>query len=150
MNEIILRHLGKEDFYVKSLQELEIICNDYDINNHFGTLSMFNQIVCDYLLDTCKDFSCDLEIHIDNNEISFTYVVSNCNFNNLSSNSDDQFNTSLFVLERLSDELTFTPDNKTLTSTFHVKTKHNPNKRENNFALKKSTINYSENQNLKF
>lgn len=148
MNEIIIKQLVKEDFYVRTLHELEVMCNDYDINNHFGTLSMFNQIICDYLLDTGKDFSCDLEIHIENNEVSFTYIVSNSNFNKLSSNSEDPFNTSLFVLERLSDELIFSPDNKSLTSTFHVKTKHNLNKRERIITSEQSVINYTDSLNL--
>lgn len=124
MIEIKLENLSSESMYEKSLQVLENICDEYNKVNHFGTLSMFNQMVCDYLTDEVSNFSTDIEYQISDDEVSINYYLTNGSFEKLSSDNSGE-NTVLFVMQQLSDELSFSSDNMQLTTSFHVKTKHN-------------------------
>ena len=104
-----------------SLKTIERICDDYALNQHFGTLSMVNQMVCDYL-DSQSSYSVDVSFQIESNEVSFNYTLQNASFRSLSEN-DNAENTGLFVLRTLADEVSFSTDLDALTTTFHVKTK---------------------------
>lgn len=49
MINIPLSDLHKENFYEQTLQVIEDLCEEYQLNNSFGVISMANQVVADYL-----------------------------------------------------------------------------------------------------
>ena len=122
MIEISLTELDRSNFYEQTLQTIERICDDYAIEKDFGTLSMANQMVCDYLENTMGSFTVDFSCQVDNDGVTFQYALQDGGFQQLSSNDNGE-NTALFVLESLADEVSFSTDNETLITTFHVKTK---------------------------
>ena len=122
MIEITLSDLNNSSFYEQTLRTIEQICDDYEITNDFGTLSMANQMVFDYLEKSYPQFTADVDIQIESNEVSMNYSLKSGDFKSLSKDSDNQ-NTALFVLESLADEISFSTDFDTLITTFHVKTK---------------------------
>ncbi len=121
MIEIILTELNQENFYEETLKTIERLCDDYAIEEQFGTLSMANQMVCDYL-ESQSSVSADVAFRVDNDEVSFEYSLHNGDFRAFSQ-TDDEANTGMFVLNRLADEILFSTDYDTLTTTFHVKTR---------------------------
>lgn len=121
MIEILLTNLTKTNFYEETLKSIEGICDQYGIDQHFGTLSMANQMVCDYL-DSLDEFIVDVAFKIESDEVSFDYTMQTGDFSKFSQN-DGQENTGMFVLSSLADDISFSTDYDTLTTTFHVKTK---------------------------
>ena len=63
MIEIFLTNLNSSNFYEETLKTIERICDDYAIDSHFGTLSMANQMVCDYL-EAMPHFAVDVAFQI--------------------------------------------------------------------------------------
>ena len=122
MIEITLSDLNKSSFYQETLQTIEHICEEYGIENDFGTLSMANQMVSDYLEVNHPQFAVDVDFQIESHEVSMNYTLQSGDFKSLSENGDNQ-NTALFVLQSLADEVSFSTDFDTLITTFHVKTK---------------------------
>ena len=122
MIEITLSDLNKSSFYEQTLRTIEQICDDYEITNEFGTLSMANQMVFDYLVNTHPQFGVDVAFQIESSEVSMNYCLQSGDFKSLSENSDNQ-NTALFVLQSLADDVSFSTDFDSLITTFHVKTK---------------------------
>ena len=121
MIEILLADLNKENFYEETLKTIECICDDYSIGEQFGTLSMANQMVCDYL-ESQSSVLADVSFRVENNEVSFEYSLQNGDFRTFSQ-TENEANIGLFVLNRLADEIMFSTDYDTLTTTFHVKTR---------------------------
>ena len=121
MIEILLTDLNKENFYEETLKTIERICDDYGIGEQFGTLSMANQMVCDYL-ESQSSVLADVAFRVDSDEVYFEYSLQNGDFRSFSQ-TENEANTGMFVLNRLSDEIMFSTDYDTLTTTFHVKTK---------------------------
>ena len=121
MIEILLTDLNKENFYEETLKAIESICDDYAIGDQFGTLSMANQMVCDYL-ESQSSVSADVSFRVEDNEVLFEYTLQNGDFRAFSNSENDE-NTGMFVLNRLADEVLFSTDYDTLTTTFHVKTR---------------------------
>lgn len=124
MIELSLSELNRSSFYEKTLQMIEQICDDYARKEDFGTLSMANQMVCDYLENTYSHFSADVVFQIESDGVTFQYTFQSGGFQSLAENKDGQ-NTALYVLQSLADEITFSSDYDTLVSTFHVKTNMN-------------------------
>ena len=122
MIEITLSELNKSSFYEQTLQTIEQICDDYEIANDFGTLSMANQMVYDYLEMNHPQFNVDVDFQIESNEVSINYNLQSGDFKSLSEDCNNQ-NTALFVLQSLADEVSFSTGFDTLITTFHVKTK---------------------------
>lgn len=122
MIEIFLTDLNKSNFYEETLKTIERICDDYGIDQHFGTLSMANQMVCDFLENTQESFTVDFYCQIESDGVTFQYAMQNGTFQQLSQNADGA-NTALFVLQSLADEVSFSTGYDTLITTFHVKTK---------------------------
>jgi hypothetical protein len=122
MIEITLSDLNRSSFYEQTLRTIEHICDDYEITNEFGTLSMANQMVFDYLEKSHPQFNVDVEFQIESNEVSMNYCLQSGSFKSLSENPDNQ-NTALFVLQSLADDVSFSTDFDSLITTFHVKTK---------------------------
>lgn len=122
MIEITLSDLNKDNFYQQTLQTIEHICDEYGIENDFGTLSMANQMVSDYLESSHPYFNVDVDFQIESHEVSMNYTLQSGDFKLLSEDNDNQ-NTALFVLKSLADEVSFSTDFDTLITTFHVKTK---------------------------
>lgn len=123
MIEIFLTDLNKSNFYEETLKTIERICDDYGIDQHFGTLSMANQMVCDFL-DTKPSFSIDVAFQIESDEVTFNYLLQGDDFRAFSENQNQE-NTGLFVLGTLADDVTFSSGFDLLTTAFHVKTKFN-------------------------
>lgn len=121
MIEILLTDLNKENFYEETLKKIESICDDYAMDDQFGTLSMANQMVCDYL-ESQSSVLADVSFWLDGDEVLFEYTLQNGDFRAFSNAQNDE-NTGMFVLSRLADEITFSTDYDTLTTTFHVKTR---------------------------
>jgi hypothetical protein len=121
MIEILLTDLNKENFYEETLKKIESICDDYAMDDQFGTLSMANQMVCDYL-ESQSSVLADVSFRLDGDEVLFEYTLQNGDFRAFSNAQNDE-NTGMFVLSRLADEITFSTDYDTLTTTFHVKTR---------------------------
>ena len=121
MIEILLTDLNKENFYEETLKKIESICDDYAMNDQFGTLSMANQMVCDYL-ESQSSVLADVSFRLDGDEVLFEYTLQNGDFRAFSNGQNDE-NTGMFVLSRLADEIIFSTDYDTLTTTFHVKTR---------------------------
>lgn len=124
MIELSLSELNRSSFYENTLQMIEQICDDYAMKEDFGTLSMANQMVCDYLENTYSDFSADVVFQIESDGVTFQYTLQSGGFQSLAESKDGQ-NTALYVLQSLADEITFSSDYDTLVSTFHVKTNMN-------------------------
>lgn len=122
MIEVSLTELNRSDFYEKTLKMIESICDDYAIEKNFGTLSMANQMVCDYLESTYPQFIADVSCQVDTDGVTMQYILQEGDFKNLSTNENGE-NTALFVLQSLADEISFSTEYDTLVSTFHVKTK---------------------------
>lgn len=121
MIEILLTDLNKENFYEETLKKIESICDDYAMDDQFGTLSMANQMVCDYL-ESQSSVMADVSFRLDRDEVLFEYTLQNGDFRAFSNGQNDE-NTGMFVLSRLADEIIFSTDYDTLTTTFHVKTR---------------------------
>lgn len=121
MIEILLTDLNKENFYEETLKKIESICDDYSMDDQFGTLSMANQMVCDYL-ESQSSVLADVSFRLDGDEVLFEYTLQNGDFRAFSNGQNDE-NTGMFVLSRLADEIIFSTDYDTLTTTFHVKTR---------------------------
>ena len=121
MIEILLTDLNKENFYEETLKKIESICDDYAMDDQFGTLSMANQMVCDYL-EAQSSVMADVSFRLDGDEVLFEYTLQNGDFRAFSNAQNDE-NTGMFVLSRLADEIIFSTDYDTLTTTFHVKTR---------------------------
>lgn len=121
MIEIVLNNLNSDNCYESTLQTIEKVCDEYGLNNHFGTISMFNQMVCDYLLLSENTFDLNVEFSIFDSELDISYKLETFDFSQLVSKKDSE-NTMLFVMEKLSDSMEISSDNKQLISTFHVKT----------------------------
>lgn len=121
MIEILLTDLNKENFYEETLKKIESICDDYAMDDQFGTLSMANQMVCDYL-ESQSSVLADVSFRLDGDEVLFEYTLQNGDFRAFSNAQNDE-NTGMFVLSRLADEIIFSTDYDTLTTTFHVKTR---------------------------
>ena len=121
MIEILLTDLNKENFCEETLKTIESICDDYAIGEQFGTLSMANQMVCDYL-ESQSTVSADVAFRVESDEVSFEYSLQNGDFRTFFQ-TEDEANTGMFVLNRLADEIMFSTDYDTLTTTFHVKTR---------------------------
>jgi hypothetical protein len=121
MIEILLTDLNKENFYEETLKKIESICDDYAMDDQFGTLSMANQMVCDYL-ESQSSVMADVSFRLDGDEVLFEYTLQNGDFRAFSNEQNDE-NTGMFVLSRLADEIIFSTDYDTLTTTFHVKTR---------------------------
>jgi hypothetical protein len=122
MIEVSLTELNRSNFYEKTLQMIEQICDDYAIEKDFGTLSMTNQMVCDYLENNLNSFTVDFYCQIESDGVTFQYALQNGSFELLSQDADGD-NTALFVLQSLADEVSFSTGYDTLITTFHVKTK---------------------------
>ena len=121
MIEILLTDLNKENFYEETLKKIESICDDYAMDDQLGTLSMANQMVCDYL-ESQSSVMADVSFRLDGDEVLFEYTLQNGDFRAFSNGQNDE-NTGMFVLSRLADEIIFSTDYDTLTTTFHVKTR---------------------------
>ena len=122
MIEVSLTELNRSNFYERTLQMIEQICDDYSIEKEFGTLSMANQMVCDYLENSQGPFTADFYCQIESDSVTFQYAMRKGVFESLSQNESDD-NTALFVLQSLADEVSFSTGYDTLITTFHVKTK---------------------------
>lgn len=142
MIEISLTELDRSNFYERTLQTLEQICDDYALENDFGTLSMANQMVCDYLSGLTGHYLVDVDFRVDSGDCTVCYSLQNGSFSALAENANGE-NTALFVLQSLADEVSFSTDFDTLITSFHVKTRISVQRNLQNVEVRKSIFKYS-------
>lgn len=142
MIEISLTALNRINFYEKTLQTIEQICDEHGIGNDFGTISMANQMICDYLDSLQNEFTVDVDFRMESHELTVQYSLDNGQFNRFASNEDGQ-NTALFVLQSLADEISFSTDYDSLITTFHVKTKMSIQRQLQHQEVRKNIFKFS-------
>lgn len=118
MIELELLELNKQTMYASSLNQIENICEEYCLENHFGTISMANQEVIDYLDGKFDHYELDVTFHIDNDGLSVSYNSRTQIFSGLKA-----YEQQRQILSCLADELDLSTDNKSLILSFHVKPK---------------------------
>ena len=109
--------LDKETLYKRVLQTIEDICAEYTLDNHFGTISVANQEVVDFLIEKLEDFNVEFSTFIDNDEIGFCYESYQPIFKKLEEGEHCE------MLLILADNLEYQSDYKQLSFSFHVKPK---------------------------
>jgi len=120
MINIQLSDLNRENLYGKVLQATEEICEEYNLNKEFGAISMANQMVIDYLLDSSFDISLEVSMNLDSDTLLYNYTSFMPLFTDLFDNRQvmkDEYH----LLSLLADECEFSTDGKQLSLTFHVK-----------------------------
>ena len=110
-------NLDKDTLYKRVLQTIEDICAEYALDNHFGTLSVANQEVVDFLIEKLEDFNVEFSTFIDNDEIGFCYESYQPIFKKLQEGEHGE------MLVILTDNLEYQSDYKQLSFSFHVKPK---------------------------
>jgi len=117
MIQINLSALQNEDLYPRVLQVIEDVCEDYNLNKEFGFISTACQEVVEHLLGMQKPFSVDLDINIENTEITFLFSSTDPVFQDLMEHYNEEN-----IIKDLSDRVDISPENKEVSLTFHVKT----------------------------
>lgn len=139
MINITLNDLNADNFYQTLLQTIEDICDNYDLLNHFGTISTANQQVVDYVLSNSSIFTINLFISIENDNLSFTYEWDN-SLSDLFNRFPSPDNQCYEILSSLIDDVDYNVENKNFTISFHVKPKFNLH-RENIKQAQYKTLN---------
>ena len=131
-----LSDIDNSNIYQKTLQIIEDICDAHDLNNDFGTISMANQIIVDYLSDYKSCYSLEVCFQVDNDSIDIQYNASQEVFSLLESSQD---NYSLLM--DLADKVDKNADNKTIDLCFHVKPKFSVQRQLEKSAILHKTYN---------
>lgn len=117
MINVQLPDLNKDNLYNKVLDLLEKLCDQYSLLLDFGTLSMANQLIIDYLNAQERDFSVDFNCFIENDKFSFSYSSSVPIFKHWK-----EFDTRS-VLSILAENIEYQSDYKQISFLVHVKPK---------------------------
>ena len=110
--------LDKQSLYTTVLQTIEDISDEYALQKDFGTLSMANQEVVEFLMQTYDQFGVDFSCFIDNDEVGFCFESSEPLFKKLEEGQNG------VLLSILSDDLEYQTDYKQISFSIHVKPKH--------------------------
>lgn len=121
MINIPLSDLHKYNFYEQTLQVIEDLCEEYQLNNSFGVISMANQVVADYLQGVDNDPLLEVNFQINSEDLSIQYAVSDQTLSGVIPFDEEQFG----LLGKFCDNVEYNSDNKSLTFTFLVKPKLN-------------------------
>lgn len=119
MINIPLSDLHKENFYVQTLQVIEDLCEEYQLNNSFGVISMSNQVVADYLQSVDSNPLINVDFQLSNEGLSIFYGVSDQTLSGVISYDEKQFG----LLRNFCDNIEYDSDNKSFMITFLVKPK---------------------------
>ena len=117
MINVQLSDLNKDNLYNKVLDLLEKLCDQYSLLLDFGTLSMANQLIIDYLSAQESDFSVDFNCFIENDKFSFSYSSGVPIFKQWK-----EFDTRS-VLSVLAENIEYQSDYKQISFLVHVKPK---------------------------
>lgn len=117
MINVQLPDLNKDNLYNKVLDLLEKLCDQYSLLLDFGTLSMANQLIIDYLNAQERDFSVDFNCFIENDKFSFSYSSDVPIFKQWK-----EFDTRS-VLSVLAENIEYQSDYKQISFLVHVKPK---------------------------
>lgn len=134
MIELELSGLNKETMYASSLNQIENICEEYDLDNHFGTISMANQEIIDYLDIKFEGYELNMIFNIDNVGLNISYNAKSEIFSDLNSYIQQRQ-----ILSCLADKLDLNTDNKSVILSFHVKPKLTIKRKVH--SLSSSTVN---------
>lgn len=126
MINIQLTEINKDKLYAIVLQTTEEVCEEYHLDNEFGTISMANQMVIDYLNNNFLDYMVNVDLNLDNDSLYYSYSSSIPLFRELS-DSHQVIKDEYHLLSLLADENEFSIDGKQLSLTFHVKPHIRPN-----------------------
>lgn len=118
MIELELTGLNKQTMYASSLNQIENICEEYSLENHFGTISMANQEIIDYLDGKYGSYELDMVFNIENDGLSISYNAKSDIFSSLKI-----YEQQRQILSCLSDKFDLNTDNKSVILSFHVKPK---------------------------
>lgn len=135
MYQLELLKVSASEVFKKSLQLMEDFILEFNLQDYEGVFSMaLHELFAEF-----KKKDCDIDIFysIDNNRVMFNFVFSDIPYdkNILIDNFDEN---SAFILEKLTDELEYNIENKSVTILFHVKRK--PQSNLNDINLKKIKI----------
>lgn len=117
MINVQLPDLNKDNLYNEVLDLLEKLCDQYSLLLDFGTLSMANQLIIDYLNVQEVDFSVDFNCFIENDKFSFSYTSGVPIFMHWK-----EFDTRS-VLSVLAENIEYQSDYKQISFLVHVKPK---------------------------
>lgn len=109
--------LDKQNLYSTVLQTIEDISDEYALQKDFGTMSMANQEVVDFLTETYDQFSVEFSCFIDNDEVGFCFESYEPLFKKLEEGQKG------ILLSILSDDLEYQSDYKQISFSVHVKPK---------------------------
>ena len=91
MINIPLSDLHKDNFYEQTLQVLEDLCEEYQLNNSFGVISIANQVVADYLRGVDNDPLLEVNFQINSEDLSIQYAVSDQTLSGVIPFDEEQF-----------------------------------------------------------
>lgn len=134
MIEIELTGLNNQSMYASSLNQIEYICEEYCLENQFGTISMANQEVIEFLDGKFGNYELDMSFIIDNDGLTIAYQSHRELFRDLKA-----YDQQRQILTCLADNIDLNTDNKSVILSFHVKPKMAINRKVRSMAS--STIN---------
>lgn len=117
---IVLKNLDKDSLYTQVLRVSEYLCEEFHISKSFGIISQANQSVVDYVLGTTEDFDLEMQIYVEGNKISISFISPTPIFDHileeLKLNSPYHHDFTL-----LANNFAIKSNNKEVTYSFHVK-----------------------------
>lgn len=131
-----LSDIDNSNIYQKTLQIIEDICDAHGLNNDFGTISMANQVIVEYLSEYKSCYSLQISFQVDNDSLDIQYNASQEIFSQIESNQD-----KYSLLMDLTDKIEKNADNKSIDLSFHVKPKFNIQRQSNKSVILHKTYN---------
>lgn len=117
--------LDSQNIRRKTLQMVEYICDEFQLKNDFGTLSLAVEELIDQILwiSPETDFETSVGFFIEPTKLSL-HIHHNHALSELKKilyNTDLLDDTSLFTISQLTDEIEFYNEDQDIAVTFHVK-----------------------------
>ena len=114
-----LNELNQENIYRKTLSMIEYLCDKYAFSDQRGIIEMANQSIIDHLLGQGRDFSLDVNAHVEGNILVFTYSSQEPLFHFVEEMDTEIKEDNIWGL--LIDDLVLSADYQSLTINFYVK-----------------------------
>lgn len=116
MINITLSDLDRNTIYPQTLQAIEDFCEEFHLQNDFGTISTANQEIIDYLSNYFVDYNIEFSLSMEGQNLDLEIFSTESVFQELRA-----YDNADKILEKLSDKITISSDNKQLILSFHVK-----------------------------
>lgn len=130
-----LNDLNKENIYRKTLSMIEYLCDKYSFTEQRGVIEMANQSIIEHLMNNKDDFSVDLNAHLENNSLVFSYLSEQPVFKFIEEIETDLNEDNLWGI--LIENLDLSSDYKSFTIDFYVKPHQNVTRQAVNTVLQK-------------